>query len=314
MSYYDNKHVLVTGGNGLIGSALVLHLLSEGARVRVACRTQPHNLPERVDAVLGDLCTREACDRAANGIDFVFHLAASGGGLAGNVGRQAQLLMDNVLMNTHMLQAAHEAGVERYLYTSSSSVYPQGLSVLVEDIPWYAEPHPSERDFGWSKRLGELQARSYFEHYGFPVAIVRPVNAYGPRDDLDVNTSHVIPALLQKARSGASPMTVWGSGRAVRSFVHTADVARCMAMALEKLACCDPVNIGGEVASIGELARMVVEVTGANVDLHFDTTKPEGVACRIPSLEKVQRVLGFTAQLGLREGLRDTLAWLKSTT
>src|SRR5712692_3361568 len=242
--YYDDKKVLVTGGTGFIGSNLVEHLLNLGAKVRTISRGNKKNeLAKDVQVMQGDLTNLHTCRNAAKGMDYVFHLAAAGGGLVYNMNHPAGTLTPNLLINTNMLEGARLENVERYLFSGSSSVYPPNLDVLEEEKAWEGNPHGSDSFFAWSKRMGELQAKAYADEYDMSIALVRLGNPYGPRDNFDLETSHVIPALISKAVNKVDPFVVLGAGEAVRSFVHVKDVVNAMTQVLEVYSKCDPVNI-----------------------------------------------------------------------
>lgn len=313
MSIYRGRRVLVTGGAGFLGSYVVRELLKEGASVRIASRNPRLLDAPGIEVRAVDLRVPEGCRTAVEGVDFVFHLAAVGWGLGENAGRQPELLTQNLLLNTTMLEVAYRVGVERYLLTSSSSVYPGNLSILEENAPWDGPPHSSEEGFGWAKRLGEIQARMYATDYGMKIAVVRPTNPYGPRDNFDPRSAHVIPALVHKVLTGENPVVVWGSGKAVRSFVHARDVARGMLLALERYAVCDPVNLASEeTTSVGDLVRLIVELSGRrDARIEYDSSKPEGHPCKVPAIKRAEEKLGFRAEGRLREGLEETILWYR---
>jgi nucleoside-diphosphate-sugar epimerase len=189
-------------------------------------------------------------------------------------------------------------------------VYPADAEELDEMRDWDAPPHRSEASFGWAKRVGEIQARSYFEHYGFPVAIVRPTNPYGPHDNFDPERSHVIPALIVRAIAGEKPFKVWGSGRAVRSFIYAKDATRGMLLALMNAADCEPVNLGSpEAVSIADVVRLVLRLAGRDdSEVEFDTSKPDGHPRKVPRIERL-RSIGVDHFTSLEDGLRETIDW-----
>jgi GDP-L-fucose synthase len=310
MAYYDKK-VLVTGGTGFIGSNLVEHLLKLGAKVRTISRgNMKSGLPKDVEVMQGDLTNLHTCRNAAKGMDYVFHLAAAGGGLVYNMNHPAGTLTPNLLINTNMLEGARLENVERYLFSGSSSVYPPNLDVLEEDKAWEGNPHGSDSFFAWSKRMGELQAKAYADEYGMSIALVRLGNPYGPRDNFDLETSHVIPALISKAVNKIDPFVVLGAGEAVRSFVHVKDVVNAMTQVLEVYSKCDPVNIAsGESVKIKDLVNMVLELTNYKGELKFDVTKPEGHLLKVLSIKKLQDKVGYKPMINLREGVKDTIEW-----
>lgn len=309
-SFYEGRLVAVTGGSGFLASHLVEALSEYGARVRAIVFRPPSRPQAGVDYVVADLRRREVAVEAFAGVEYAFHLAAVGWGLHENMRRQPELLTENLLLNTTSLDSAHRAGVQRYLYTSSSAVYPGDVEELDEAQDWNGPPHGTEASFGWAKRMGEIQARTYFDGYGLPIAIVRPTNPYGPRDNFDPERSHVIPALIRRAIAGEQPFTVWGSGRAVRSFIYAPDAARGMLLALMNAANCEPVNLGSpEAVSVGDVVRLVLRLAGhddANVE--FDTSKPEGHPRKVPRIDRL-RAIGLDQFTSLEAGLRQTIDW-----
>lgn len=312
MDFYTGRKVVVTGGAGFLASHLIDALTARGAVVRaVDARSRPRHLPPEVEYVQADLLQPSVCEEALRGAEFAFHLAAIGWGFHENVKRQPELLTGNLLLNTTLLDTAHRVGVQRYLYTSSSAVYPAYLEELCEDAPWDQPPHESEQAFGWAKRMGEIQAKVYYQEYGMPIAIVRPANPYGPRDNFDPDKSHVIPALIHRAVARETPFVVWGSGRAVRSFVHARDVALGMLLALERYAVADPVNLASrETTTIADLVKLVLELTGfSGALLEFDTSKPDGHPRKVPSALRAEEKLGLRQYTSLRDGLKETIDW-----
>jgi nucleoside-diphosphate-sugar epimerase len=309
---YSGRKVLVTGGTGFIGSNLVEHLVKLGAKVRVISRGSKRNtLPDDdIDKIQGDLTELDTCRNAARGMEYIFHLAAAGGGLLYNMRHPAGTLTPNLLMNTNMLEAARLENVDRYLFVSSSSVYPPDLDTLVEEKAWEGNPHGSDSFFAWSKRMGELQAIAYAEEYGMSIALVRLGNPYGPKDNFDLETSHVIPALIYKAIHKINPFVVLGAGEAVRSFVHVKDVVNAMTRVLEVYSKCDPVNIAsGDSVKIKDLVSLVLELTNYKGELKFDTSKPEGHLLKVMDIKKLEREVGYKPTINLRDGIQDTISW-----
>ncbi len=231
-----------------------------------------------------------------------------------NVAHPAGMFTPNVLMNTQMLESARLENVERYLYTSSACIYPGNLEYFVEDRGWDAPPAQSNASYGWVKRIGEFQAQAYSEEYGMKTAIVRPTNAYGPRDNFDLKTSHVIPALIRKAVEKQDPFVIWGSGESTRDLIHAKDIARGMLLALEKYAVADPVNLAtGRSVKIKDLAHLILKLCGyENAKVVFDKNSPTGQLVRRVSTAKANEKIGFVAQISLEEGLKETINWYKA--
>lgn len=276
--------------------------------------TEPGWFPKNARFISADLLRREECAQAFKGADYIFHLAAVGWGFHENLNRQPQLLTDNLLLNTIVLDEVQRAGVQGYLFTSSAAVYPPHLETMEEDAPWDRPPHGSEKYYAWSKRMGEIQARAYFEHYGMPITIVRLFNPYGPRDNFDPDKSHVIPALIRRAVAKENPFTVWGTGRPVRSFIHARDAVKGMLLTLEKYAVCEPVNLSSnETITIADLVRLILELSGhSEAEIHFDTSKPDGLLRRVPDVRRAAEKLGLTDYISLREGLAETIDWYRN--
>lgn len=310
MSLYKDKKVLVTGGTGLVGHFLVDLLIAEGAEVRVAVNKKP--APKNTEAVHGDLTKMESCVKAVNNIDFVFHLAQVTGGVAKNQAHPAEMFTPNLLMNTHMLEAARLENVERYLFPSSICIY-SDMDVFTEDRGWDARPHVTNEAYGWEKRMGELQAQLYHKDYGMKIAIVRPTNTYGPYDNFDLETSHVIPAIIRKVAEKQDPLTVWGNSDITRDFIYSKDVAFGHLLALERHPVADPLNLAtGRSVSIRELVTMILDISRYRPSKTiFDNSKPVGQCKRVVANQKAWDKIGFRAKVTLEMGLKDTIKWFE---
>jgi GDP-L-fucose synthase len=309
---YANKQVLVTGGTGLIGRELVHRLVRARAQVRAASLHEPVDPEPGVEYVQGDLMDRSFCRHLVQGCTYVFHLASVRGSVKLGRPRAADFFVNLLLMNTNMMEEARKAGVERYLFASSVCVYAPA-KVFVEDDAWQQPPHPSDEFAGWAKRMGELQASAYREQYGWDkIAIVRPVNTYGPYDDFDVTTAQVIPALIARVMGGENPLRVWGDGRAVRDFLYAADAARGMLLALKRYACGIPVNLGSGCGySIREVVEAVTDACEMSPEVQWDTSKSTGEAYRVADLTRAHAELGFEPHVSLAQGIRRTVQWYR---
>jgi nucleoside-diphosphate-sugar epimerase len=313
---WRSRNVLVTGGAGLIGSYLVEHLLRDGARVRVADNLDSgslNNLSGSLDSIeVAKLNLRdpEACRQAAQGMDAVFDLAARTVGIGYSIKHHGEMFYDSLTISMNMMEAARQAGVERYLVTSSSCVYPDGSPIPTpEEAAEVNNPEAANAGYGWAKRMAELQGMFYAREYGMKVAIVRLVNAYGPRYHWDHEEPHVIPSLIQQMVAGKDPLFIWGSGRQTRSFIHASDIAALMKLALERAATAEPMNIGSpEETTISDLVSTLTEIVGFKGKIIYDTSKPEGPARKGLDLSRQRSLIGdFRPQFTLRQGLSQTV-------
>jgi nucleoside-diphosphate-sugar epimerase len=313
--FWKSRKVLVTGGAGLIGSYLVEHLVGDGARVRVADNLGSGSL-ENLSSCLSSIDFLElnlqdlaSCHRAVAGMDVVFDLAARTVGIGYSSRHHGEMFYDSMAISMNTLEAARRAGVGHYLVTSSSCVYPDGSPVpTAEDAAERNLPEGDNSGYGWAKRMAELQGMFYAQEYGMKVAIVRLVNAYGPRYHWDQEEPHVIPALIQRLLRGESPLRIWGSGRQTRSFIHASDVAMLMKLVMERATDSEPINIGwSEETTIADLVSELTAIASFAGAVTYDTSKPEGPARKGLNLARQHALIpDFRPQFSLREGLRET--------
>jgi GDP-L-fucose synthase len=317
--FFAGRTVAITGGAGFIGSHVVEQLLSLGARCVALTRSgEPRFLSHVVDRITLRRCDLESLEdtrRALGDASAVLNLAASVAGLKYNAEHPATIFDANMRMFLNTIRASRENGVERFLVTSSACVYPRFCSLPTpEEEGFSGEPEPTNSGYGWAKRMQEYLGRQYAAEFGLSVAIARPYNAYGPRDNFDPETSHVIPALIRKAFETAGEFDVWGDGAHSRSFLYVDDFARGLIEVAARYAEADAVNLGAdEEITIGEVAREIAagvsEMRGIPVAPRFQTAGLTGQPRRRCDTAKAVRELGFQSRMPLREGLRRTIRW-----
>jgi GDP-L-fucose synthase len=316
MSFWSQKRVVVTGGRGFIGSHLVERLLEVGANVKVADSAHPNRATNDfatvdVDFHRVDLADPENCRRICRGAEVVMHLAAKIRGVGYNVKHHGEMFFSNAVMNLHMMEAARLEGVDRFLCVSTVGVYHKECKVPTpEEDGFKGEPEDSGYGYGWSKRQAEVQARCYKNEYEMKIAIVRPWNVYGPRMDFDLETAPVVSSQIRKVLQAKDVLTVWGDGEQSRSFTYVSDEVAGMMLAVEKYPEADPLNIGtSEEIKIKDLVRLIVRLSGKNLQIVFDTTKPAGAARRCPDISKARHLIGYEPEICMEEGLRRTIDW-----
>ena len=304
---FKDQKVLVTGGGGMIGRSLVKLLLDRGANITIADLTKPTDLPEGVEHVQVDLRFFDNCLDICKGKDYVFHLAGVKGSPKMCAEQPVDFMVPMLQFNTNMMQAAFDANVKWYLYTSSVGVYAPA-EVFVEDTVWNTMPSPNDRFAGWAKRMGELQAEAYGIQYGKKnISIVRPANVYGAYDNFNPANAMVVPSLIRKAQEN-DVLEVWGDGSQIRDFIHADDVALGMIYAVEKQIT-EPINLGsGKGYSIKEVVDMVVKHSDKDLEVKWLTDKPGGDAIRLFDMTRAKSY-GFDISVSLDEGIKKTTEW-----
>lgn len=319
-AFWRGKRVVVTGGAGFVGSHLVERLLPFCASITVPTRRDgvPENLAgvaKDVKLVRGDLRDPGVADTALRAADVVFTLAATVGGIEYNRRHHASLFRDNISVFITTLEAARRAPVGRVLVVSSACVYPRDAVIPTPESEGFRDrPEPTNAGYGWSKRMEEYLASACAEEYGLSIAVARPYNAYGPRDDFDPATSHVIPALIRKAFDLRSDtLEVWGSGRQSRSFLYVTDFADGLIRICERARDAEPTNVGAdEETTIGEIAQAIVDHAGTGKKIRFDPSRPEGQARRHCDTTRLQSLFDFRARMPLADGLSATVEWFRT--
>jgi GDP-L-fucose synthase len=296
---------VVTGGAGFLGSYVVEELRRRGAAVFV---------PRRRDY---DLVDREAVRRLMRDArpQLLVHLAARVGGIGANRATPGEFFYENLVMGAHLMEEARLSGVEKFVGVGTVCAYPKLTPVpFREDDLWNGYPEETNAPYGLAKKMLLVQAQAYRQQYGFRSIYLLPVNLYGPRDNFDPDSSHVIPALIRKCRAavarGDGAVEVWGTGRASREFLYVEDCAEAVVLAAERYEGAEPVNVGsGEEITIADLARLIARLTGFGGAIRWDASKPDGQPRRRLDVSRAERELGFRAHTSLEEGLRRTVEW-----
>jgi nucleoside-diphosphate-sugar epimerase len=316
VSFWNQRKVSVTGGAGFVGSYLTELLVEDGARVSVVDTFERGSM-ERLDRVKDDVeiirtdvGTPEGADDATRGQEVVLNLAAKVTGIEYNRFHHADMFSSNMRIAQAVTGAAARNGVSRFLVVSTACIYPNDAAVPTpEDEGGRGTPEPTNEGYGWAKRMSEQLGMYFDAETDMDVAICRPFNMYGPRDHWDEQTSHVIPALIKRILDGEDPVAVWGSGNQTRAFLHARDGALGMKLIAEKATSPNPINIGhDEEVSIRELAEKIIQVSGSNPTLEFDTSKPDGYPRRSADVARLRDVTGWVPETPLIEGLKEMIS------
>ena len=309
MTFWENKTVLVTGGAGFLGTNVVKYLLEAGVpqeNIRV---------PRSRDL---DLRVWENCLKAVDGCDVVIHLAASVGGIGYNMQNPGSLFYDNAIMGIQMMEAARQKNVGKFVAVGTICAYPKFTPIpFTEDTLWDGYPEETNAPYGLAKKMMLVQAQAYREQYGYNAIYLLPVNLYGPGDNFDPSSSHVIPALIKKfvdaKRTGAASVEVWGTGSASREFLYVEDAAKAIVLAAERYNSPDPVNVGaGMEITIRDLVAVISSLVGYSGEIVWDTSKPDGQPRRCLDVSRAEKEFGFKAQTTFEDGLKETIAWYLS--
>jgi GDP-L-fucose synthase len=309
MNFWENKKILITGGAGFLGSHVVEELQDRGVEVSKL------RIPRSRDT---DLRKRKDCERAVAGQDIVIHLAANVGGIGFNLENPATLFYDNALMGIQIIEAARQEGVKKCVIIGTVCAYPKFTQVpFREEDLWKGYPEETNAPYGLAKKMLLVQAQAYREQYGFNVIYLLLVNLYGPRDNFDPASSHVIPALIRKfveaVDKGRKEVEVWGTGSASREFIYVKDAARGIALAAEHYNSPDPVNLGsGREITIIDLVNLIARLTGYEGEIVWDRSKPDGQPRRCLDTSKAEREFGFKGWVEFSRGLEETIAWYQA--
>lgn len=301
---WEEKNILVTGGAGFLGSYVVQKIKEKKPKKIVIPRSSEFDLREP-----------EVCKKVVKGIDLVIHLAANVGGIGYNKDNPGELFYDNLVMGVHLMEEARKAGVKKFVGLGTICQYPKFTPVpFKEEDLWNGYPEETNAPYGLAKKMLLVQGQAYRKQYGFNVIHLMPVNLYGPRDNFDPFSSHVIPALIKKfvdaKDRGDEFVVVWGTGKPTREFLYVEDAAGAIILATEKYNKPDPVNLGSAFEiSIKDLANLIKKLVGFEGEIVWDKTKPDGQPRRKLDTTKAEKEFGFESRISFEVGLKGTINW-----
>ena len=308
VKFWNNKRVVVTGGAGFLGKAVVAQLKQRGARHIFVPRSKQYDLrkPSAIRRMLKD-----------SNPDIIIHLAAVVGGIGANSENPGKFFYDNLVMGTHLIEESRLFGVDKFVAIGTICAYPKFTKVpFKEEDIWDGYPEETNAPYGLAKKMFLVQSQAYRQQYEFNSIYLLPVNLYGPEDNFSPQSSHVIPALIKKCfdsiKNGEDVLEAWGTGKVTREFLYVEDAARGIVLATEKYNKPEPVNIGaGFEVSIKDLVEMIVRITGFKGKIVWDKTKPDGQPRRCLDTLRAHREFGFKARVSLEKGLQKTISWYK---
>lgn len=308
MGFWDNKKVTVTGGKGFLGSYILKKLQQRGCKNIAVANLPEYNLTNMTDI---QRMYREQKP------DIVIHLAAVVGGIGANRKNPGKFFYENAIMGIQLMHEAYLNNIEKFIALGTICAYPKFTPVpFREEDLWNGYPEETNAPYGLAKKMMLVQSQAYRQQYGFNSIFLLPVNLYGPRDNFDPKSSHVIPALIKKCvdavNQGKNEIVVWGSGKPSREFIYVEDAAEGILLAAEKYHKGDPVNIGaGFEIKIKELVNLIVKLTEFSGKVNWDTSKPDGQPRRMLETSKAEKEFCFKAKTSFEDGLIKTIEWYK---
>lgn len=306
--FWGRQRVAVTGGAGFLGSFVVEALRERGCPEPFVPRSREYDLRREADIARMFAAARPA---------LVIHLAAVVGGIGANREQPGRFFYDNLIMGAQLIERARLAGIAKFVAIGTVCSYPKFAPVPFRETDlWNGYPEETNAPYGLAKKMLLVQSQAYREQYGFNSIFLLPVNLYGPRDNFDPSSSHVIPALIRKCVEAverrAPEIVVWGTGRATREFLYVEDAADAIVLAAERYDSSEPVNLGtGVEISIGDLVGLIAQYTGFTGRVVWDASKPDGQPRRMLDTTRAAKSFGFVAKTSFEEGLRKTIDWYR---
>ncbi|MEW6088405.1 MAG: NAD(P)-dependent oxidoreductase [bacterium] len=314
---FRNAEVLVAGGTGFVGANLINRLLTLGANVRATLyRKDAVIIDKRIEYVKCNLLNMDDCKKVVDGMDYVFLCAANTSGAAVIASTPLVHVTPNIIMNSQMLEAAYFAKVKKFIWLSSNAAYPPSDDRYVKEEEMFnGDPYDIYFGVAWMKRYTEILCRMYSTKLKnpMPTVVVRPSNIYGPYDDFDFATSHMMAATIRKIIERQNPINVWGNGDDVRDLIYIDDFIEALILSAEKIETYEPVNIAyGKGYSVKEIINMCLEVEGfKNAVVTYDSSKPSMIPIRLINAEKAAKLLGFKIKTDVKTGIKKTMEWYK---
>lgn len=314
-NFFKDKKVLVTGGSGFLATHYITELVKRGAIVRTTTNINPLQIPIEIQNQIEiyrncNLNNPYECYTATKDIDYVIH---SAGHILhpATVRTDIQVTLSQINLISNILEASYKNGVKRFLDLNSSTGYPDRPHPVKEEEFWNDEPYIAYYGYGWMRRYREKIMEHVSHISDMDIIIARGSAIFGPHDNFDLKTCHVVPALIKRVLSGEDPFVVWGSPDVVRDFMYVKDVVNANLLLLEKAESMSPVNVGyGEAITIGQIVDTILKVTGLSPNVEWDNSKPTTIPFRMVDTTKLKE-LGFTPQYTFEEGIRETIEWYK---
>lgn len=315
--FFKGRRILVCGGAGFIGTNLILALLDANAKVKATYHVKKPQLSDtRVKFIKADLTKSNDCQLVVRDVDYVFMCAANSSGAAVIQKTPLVHVTPNVIMNAQIMEAAHKAKVKKFLFISSNTVYPPFAHPVRENEVFKGDPFDKYFPVAWMKRFGEIMCQMYTEKIKDPMisVVIRPANTYGPYDDFEPETSHVIPALVRKVVEKNDPVEVWGDGKDVKDLIYIEDLVGGILLAMAKVKKFMPLNIAtGKSVSVNKLLKTIIKLEGAGyLRLKYNKSAPTMIRRRMLDISLAKKTLGFEAVTTLGDGLKQTISWYKS--